>query len=109
MSVLSMNDPAVQTALQSLDQQVANMVRAGETAERINEELARGYVADSSSVFQQKVQAWCEHYQTIMKAYQQLTDATSGTRQTLTQAEDEAQQIGGNWGGDNVYSVMSGS
>ena len=109
MATLETQDQAMTAVLQGLDQQVVNVIRAGETGERIREEIARGYVAGSSTVFQSKVENWCERYQDIMRAYQHLTDATANTQKTLTAAEDEAQQAGGNWNGDNVYSVLGGN
>lgn len=76
--------------------------------ERINEEIAAGYISQASSAFQAKVNDWVERYKRVMQAFQQLQDATGNASNVLNKAEDEAHILGGNWGtSDGVYSGAS--
>ncbi|MFE9426022.1 hypothetical protein ACFYNO_24025 [Kitasatospora sp. NPDC006697] len=107
-NVLSAQDQAFITALNGLDHQISAMITSGQTVERINEEIAAGYVSGASSAFQSKVNDWVDRYKTVMQAFQKLQDATHGASQVLNKAEEEAHVMGGNWGAsDGVYAALS--
>lgn len=92
----------------ALEDHVTKMIQAGQTAERINEEIAAGYVADSSKVFQSKVQNWVDYYRAVMTKFQNLADGVSQVNQVLNRAEEDAHVMGGNWGAsDGVYSALT--
>lgn len=104
----SKSDAGMRVLLQSLESHVAGMIQAGQTAERINQEIAAGYIADSSRVFQQKVQNWIEAYRTVMQKFQKLADDSSQVNQVLNTAEQDAGATGGNWGAsDGVFATLT--
>ncbi|MFF8430648.1 hypothetical protein ACF07Y_37020 [Streptomyces sp. NPDC016566] len=110
MALLSQQDAAMQQGIASLEHHVVAMMQAGQTAERINDELRQGYIAGSSTTFQQKVQEWVDNYQAVMRQFEKLASGSSGVKQTLDAAEEEAHMQGGNWGGTSqgVYSALAG-
>jgi uncharacterized protein YukE len=106
--VLSSDDQIIASALAGLDHHISAMIEAGNTVERINEEVAAGYIAHASTVFQNKVNDWVSRYKQVMQAFEHLMDSTSTTQKLLNQAEEEAQTIGGNWGAsDGVFNGLT--
>jgi hypothetical protein len=98
----------MQVILQSLESHVSAMMKAGQTAERINEEIRAGYIAGSSTAFQGKVQQWVEEYKTVMQKFQQLADDSTQVNQVLNAGEQEAGIVGGNWGAsDGVFAALA--
>lgn len=104
----SKSDAGMQQLITSLENHVSAMTQAGQTAERINEEIAAGYIADSSSLFQSKVQNWLENYRTVMQKFQKLADDSSQVNQVMNTAEQDAGALGGSWGvSDGVYGALA--
>ncbi|GAA1988653.1 hypothetical protein [Kitasatospora viridis] len=109
-NVLSAEDQAFITALNGLESQISAMITSGQTVERINEEIAAGYVSGASTAFQGRVNDWVERYKNVMQAFQKLQDATQGASTVLNKAEEDAHVMGGNWGAsDGVFSALSPS
>jgi hypothetical protein len=104
----SKSDAGMQQLILSLESHVSAMIQAGQTAERINEEVAAGYIADSSKVFQTKVQDWVDAYKNVMRKFQKLADDSSQVNQIINSAEHDAGATGGNWGAsDGVYTALT--
>ncbi len=107
--MLKKDDGSIQQALAGLETQISSMISSGQTVERINEEIAAGYISGASTVFQGKVSDWVDRYKKVMQAFDQLTESLSGASKTLTQADEDAGVAGGNWGAsDGVYSALQG-
>ncbi|MFD0278097.1 hypothetical protein ACFVHB_29900 [Kitasatospora sp. NPDC127111] len=107
--VLNKEDAAIQQALAGLEHQIAAMITSGQTVERINEEIAAGYVSGASRAFQEKVNDWVARYKQIMQAFERFTESTQGANQILNNAEEDAHVIGGNWGAsDGIYQGLGG-
>jgi hypothetical protein len=106
--ILNKVDAAVQTAIGALDDHVAAMITAGETAYRIQQEIRSGYVADSSRIFQGRVDAWIGSYNEVMRKFQALGDNTAWVNTLLDQAEDEAGVHGASWHTDDeIYAALA--
>jgi hypothetical protein len=106
--VLSKEDSAIQQVLSSMEGQISAMITAGQTVERINEELGAGYISGASTVFRSKVQDWVDSYKLVMQKFQHCCESTSGASSLLNQAEEEAQVTGGNWGAsDGVFHGLT--
>jgi hypothetical protein len=106
--IYSKTDQGMQVLLQSLEDHVSAMMQAGQTAERINEEIQAGYVAGSSTTFQGKVQQWVDEYKQVMQKFQQLASDSSQVNQVLNAGEQEAGMVGGNWGAsDGVFAALA--
>jgi len=104
----SKTDGGMQQLTGSLQNHVSAMMQAGQTAERINGEIAAGYVADSSRVFQRKVQEWVDAYKVVMQKFQKLSDDSVQVNQVLNNAEQQAGMMGGNWGAsDGVFASLT--
>lgn len=91
------DDAAMASGIAAMEQHVESMMRAGNVAERINEEIAAGYIAGSSTVFQSKVQDWVDQYRAIMQSFQQLAENSTTVNTIINQAEQDTQMLGGNW------------
>ena len=107
--ILRKDDGAIQQALSGLETQISSMITSGQTVERINEEIAAGYISGASTVFQSKVNDWVDRYKKVMQAFEQLTESLSGANTILTKADEDAGVQGGNWGAsDGVYNALKG-
>jgi hypothetical protein len=99
---------SIQSGIAALQDHVANMIRAGQTAYRIKGELAAAYIADSSSIFQSRVDNWIENYNNVMTKFQGLADSTTQVNQIMDQGEDEAGVHGASWhGSDEIYQALA--
>ncbi|WP_035841687.1 hypothetical protein [Kitasatospora azatica] len=108
-NLLTTDDQSVQQALTGLGHQISAMITAGQTVERINEEIAAKYVSGASSAFQDRVTDWVDRYKVIMRSVEHLMESTASASKVLTKAEDDAHVVGGNWGAsDGVYSALNG-
>ncbi|MEE1788494.1 hypothetical protein PUR71_37180 [Streptomyces sp. SP17BM10] len=108
--MLNVEQQAIQTALQSLEGQIAAMISSGQTVERINMEIAANYVSGASRAFQEKVNDWVTQYKQVMSAFDKLTQDLGSARQILVKAEEDAHVQGGNWGAsDGVYHALGGT
>jgi methyl-accepting chemotaxis protein len=104
----SKSDAGMQQLIASLEQHVSAMIQAGHTAEQINQEVGAGYIADSSRVFQQKVQNWVDSYHTVMQKFQKLADDSTQVNQVMNTAEADAGAAGGGWGAsDGVFAALA--
>lgn len=96
-NVIAKDDGGMAAALAAMETHLEAMLRAGSIAEGINEQIARGYQAASSTLFQSKVQDWITQYRNVMNSFQQLADNTSSVNNMFNQAEEETGVLGGSW------------
>lgn len=101
------SDQVVLNTIQHLNGYVTTMIGIKTKVDDLTSEIGVAYKAQSAQAFIRKIQEWIAGYDTIMQKYQALVEATEGAQKFLTQAEEEAHQVGGNWGG-SIYDVLSG-
>ena len=102
-------DAALQAGLAALQEHVSAMIRAGQTAYRIRDDIRSGYIAESSALFQLKLDSWIENYNLVMRKFDALGESTASVDNILNQAEDDAGMHGANWDTDaQINDVLSG-
>lgn len=97
MSILSKDDGGIAAGLAAMQTHIESMLKAGAVAEGINHQIASGYRASSSTLFQSKVQDWIAQYRGVMNSFQHLADSTTAVNNMFNQAEEEAGVSGGSW------------
>jgi uncharacterized protein YukE len=97
----------VLNTLESLRGYVSGMTSTKRKVDDLMGQIDWGFKSASGRAFVRKVEEWITGYDTIMQKYEALVEATTGAKDSLTRANQDAEQISGNWGGP-VYSVLSG-
>ncbi|HEY5837238.1 hypothetical protein [Streptomyces sp.] len=97
----------VLNTLESLQGYVSGMTSTKTKVDDLMQQIGWGFKSASGRAFVRKVEEWIIGYDTIMQKYQALHEATTGAKDSLTRANEDAEQISNNWGGP-VYSILSG-
>jgi hypothetical protein len=86
------------------------MRAAGNTAQSIQEDIARNYIAGSSTTFQNRVDDWVSQYTALMGKFQQLQESLQGANNALDGSEDLATSTGGAWHPESssTFSTLMG-
>lgn len=108
-ATLQKEEHAMRAALAALADHESQMRSAGQTANTINEDIARNYVAGSSSTFQNRVQDWLNNYNQLMGKFGNLREALQSASAAIDSAEDDANSTGNSWSpesGSTYHALM---
>jgi flagellar hook-associated protein FlgK len=102
-NTLISDDGAVRTILSSLQAHTAWMNNVQQNVNQIHDDVRAHYVADSSTIFQGKIQEWISAYQGVQKACNDLHDALTQATGQIHKGVSDAVHVGSGWSPSSSY------